>query len=79
MFTHDSRFMLTVWFGGGSLMVLTGITLNDHTELVVIRNGWLTALSYLTFAHNMGQNFILQVDNVRPHVAKRVAKFLNDN
>jgi hypothetical protein len=68
-------------FGGGSIMVWSEIIFNGRTELVVIREGSMTARRYIDevlkphvvpFAQNMGPEFILQQDNTCPHVARLV-------
>lgn len=80
--TVDER----VPFGGGSIMVWGGISLNGRTELVVIREGSMTARRYIDeviephvvpFAENVGPEFILQQDNARPHTARIVQDYLN--
>jgi hypothetical protein len=37
----------TVPFGGGSIMVWCGITINTRKDLVFLRNGGLTARRYI--------------------------------
>jgi hypothetical protein len=37
----------TVSFGGGSIMVWCGITINTRKDLVFLRNGGLTARRYI--------------------------------
>jgi hypothetical protein len=68
-------------FGGGSIMVWSEIIFNGRTELVVIREGSMTARRYIDevlephvvpFAQNMGPEFILQQDNACPHIARVV-------
>lgn len=53
---------------------------------MVIDGGALTADRYITdilqdhvvpFAPHIGENFVLMQDNIRQHVARRVADFLN--
>jgi transposase len=77
----------TVPFGGGSIMVWGGITVNTRTDLVVIRNGGLTARRYIDEilkpqviprANVIGQNFIFMQDNARPHIAHIVTDYLDD-
>ena len=66
------------WFGGGSVMVWAGISAQGKTDLHVIDNGTLTALSYVNeildvyvrpYAGAVGENFILMDDNSRAHRA----------
>lgn len=70
-------------FGGGSIMVWGGITLDGRTALHVFENGGVTARRYIDeilepivipFANQIGPNFILQQDNARPHTARIVQK-----
>lgn len=74
-------------FGGGSLMVWGGISFNGRTELVIVRNGSLTAVRYRDeiivphvqpFAENFGPGFIFMHDNARPHTANVVTSALRD-
>lgn len=68
-------------FGGGSVMVWGGIQFNGRTELVLVRNGSLTAIRYRDeiivphvqpFAENFGNGFIFMQDNAKPHTANIV-------
>lgn len=72
-------------FGGGSLMVWGGITVNDRTDLVIIRNGSLTARRYIDEVLDVqvrhraeagGDNFIFMHDGARPHAAGLVREYL---
>lgn len=74
-------------FGGGSVMVWGGISLNRRTALHVFENGTLTARRYIDeilqpivipFANQEGPNFILQQDNARPHTARIVQDFFQE-
>jgi hypothetical protein len=65
-------------FGGRSLMVWGGISFNGRTQLVIVRNGSMTAARYRDdiivphvppYAENFGPNFIFMHDNTRPHIA----------
>jgi hypothetical protein len=62
----------TVFGRHGIMVVWGGIILNGCMELVVIREGSMTARRYIDephvvpFAENMGPEFILQQVNVRP-------------
>jgi len=72
-------------FGGGSVMVWAGISYDGCTDLYVIRNGTLTGIRYRDeilapivrpFAGAIGNNFILMDDNARPHRARLVNEYL---
>lgn len=74
-------------FGGGSIMVWAGISIQARTALVLIENGALTANRYIEecladhvipFAPFVGQNFSLMHDNARPHVARVVSDYLDE-
>ncbi|KAJ8348305.1 hypothetical protein SKAU_G00268940 [Synaphobranchus kaupii] len=67
------------WFGGGSVMVWGGISLEGRTNLHVLANGTLTAVRYRDeilrpivrpYAGAVGPGFLLVQDNARPHVAR---------
>lgn len=83
-----STVQTSVPFGGGSVMVWGGISINDKTDLVIIRNGGLTAQRYVDEvlstqvvprAQVEGQNFILMQDGARPHSARQSIQFLEDH
>ena len=68
----------TVAYGGGSLMVWGGISLNNKTDLIFIR-GNLTAERYveevvqnhiLPFAHEIGPDFVLTQGGARAHTSR---------
>ena len=72
-------------FGGGSVMVWVGISAQGKTDLRVIDNGTLTALSYLNeildvyvrpYAGAVGENFILMDDNARAHRTRITDQYL---
>ena len=74
---HDS-------YGGGSVMVWGGITYDRMTDLIVIR-GNMTGQRYVNeilrpvvvpMANRIGQNFVFQDDNARPHRARVATDFL---
>ena len=74
-------------FGGGSVMVWDGISIQGRTELVVVDRGSLTAIRYVNdiihpivrpFAGAIGQIFILMHDNARPHTARVTRQYLLD-
>lgn len=74
-------------FGGGSVMVWGGISLEGRTDLYRLDNGTLTAIRYRdeilgpivrTYAGAVGPGFLLVHDNARPHVARVCRQFLED-
>ena len=71
-------------FGGGSVMVLGGVTLTNKTHLIQI-NGNLNSNQYVAeilrlhvvpHAAAIGNGFILMEDNARPHRGRVVTEFL---
>jgi hypothetical protein len=75
----------TVMFGGGSVMVWGGITLEARTELVVIPRGSITAVTYIAnilephvmpLAPFRGNYFLFMHDNAKPHSARIVQDYL---
>lgn len=71
-------------FGGGSVMVWGGISLDERTELVVVP-GRLNAQRYIDLiledhvipaAYGIGQNFVFMQDNARLHTAAITMNFL---
>ncbi|KAI4891562.1 hypothetical protein NFI96_008853, partial [Prochilodus magdalenae] len=73
------------WFGGGSLMVWGGISLEGSTDLYRLDNGTLTAIRHLDeivglvvrpYAGAVGPGFLLVHNNARPHVARVCRQFL---
>ena len=72
-------------FGGSSVMLWAGISAQGKTDLHVIDNGTLTALSYVNkildvyvrpYAGAVGENFILMDDNARAHRARITDQYL---
>ncbi len=72
-------------YGGGSVMVWGGICLDGRTDLGVIDGGALTAVRYRDevfepvvwpFAGALGQDFVLMHDNARPHTARVVRAYI---
>ncbi|GFY11012.1 transposable element Tcb2 transposase [Trichonephila clavipes] len=79
-FVHES-----VRFGGGGLLVYVGISIDERTDLYIIRDGSLTARPYrdeilrpivVPYAAAIGDDFILMNDNCRLHRANLVKDFL---
>ena len=65
-------------FGQGSVMVWGGISIDGHTDLVIVR-GNLTAAGYieqillqhvLVAAYGVSPEFVLMHDNARAHVVR---------
>lgn len=82
------NFETTSPFGGGSVMVWGGISLNGRTDLVIFIRRNLNAQRYiedvlephvLPFAENMGDRFVLMQDNARPHTARIVSEYLQNS
>nr|KAG5698565.1 hypothetical protein BaRGS_027076 [Batillaria attramentaria] len=74
-------------FGGGSLMVWGGISVQGKTDLHVFWNGTLTAIRYRDgildpvvrpYAGAIGPEFNLMDDNARPHRARIVDQYLEE-
>ncbi|GFW42795.1 transposable element Tcb2 transposase [Trichonephila clavipes] len=64
-------------FGGGGVLVYSGISIDGRTDLFIIRDGPLTARRYrdeilrpivVLYAAAIGDDFILIDDNCRPHI-----------
>ncbi|KAI4885674.1 hypothetical protein NFI96_003605 [Prochilodus magdalenae] len=75
------------WFGGGSVMVWGGISLEGRTDLYRLDNGTLTAIRYQDeilgpvvrpYAGAVGPGFLLVHNNGRPHVARVCRQFLEN-
>ena len=71
-------------FGGGSVMVWGGISLEGRTGLHVLNQGTLTAVRYRDeilrpivrpYAGAVGPGFLRVQDNARPHVARVCRQF----
>uniref|UniRef100_A0A1A8HWM8 Transposase Tc1-like domain-containing protein n=1 Tax=Nothobranchius kuhntae TaxID=321403 RepID=A0A1A8HWM8_NOTKU len=74
-------------FGGGSVMVWGGISMEGRTDLYCPGNGALTAIRYRDeilepfvrpYADAVGPGFLLMHDNARPHVARVCRQYLED-
>lgn len=84
---EQSLFSTKESFGGGSVMVWGGISLEARTELYVLPGNSLTANRYIEnilqdyvipFAPFIGNDFILVHDNARPHTAHIVNEYLDE-
>lgn len=74
-------------YGGGSVMVWAGISLEARTELHFVNGGRITGVRYVEeilqeyvvpFAHFVGPHFMLLHDNARPHTAQVVHQYLHE-
>ncbi|GFV04304.1 transposable element Tcb2 transposase [Trichonephila clavipes] len=79
-FVHES-----VRFGAGGVLVYGVISIDERTDLYIIRDGPLTARRYrngilrpivVPYAAAIGEDLILMGDNCRPHRANLVEDFL---
>ncbi|KAB5558818.1 hypothetical protein PHYPO_G00021570 [Pangasianodon hypophthalmus] len=75
------------WFGGGSVMVWGGISLEGRTDLHMLASGTLIAVRYRDeilratvrpYTGAVGPGFLLVQDSARPHVARVRWQFLDD-
>ncbi|KAI4898606.1 hypothetical protein NFI96_006386 [Prochilodus magdalenae] len=75
------------WFGGGSVMVWEGISLEGRTDLYKLDNDTLTAIRYQDeilgpvfrlYTDAVGPGFLLVHNNARPHVARLRWQFLEN-
>ncbi|GFX41846.1 transposable element Tcb2 transposase [Trichonephila clavipes] len=66
-------------------MVWGGISIGGRTDLHIIRNGTLTGRRYadeilrpyvIPYAVAIGDSFVFQDDNARPHIARLVENML---
>ena len=74
-------------YGGGSVMVWAGISLDGRTDLYVFPRGGITAVRYRDevlepivrpYAGAIGDTFMLMQDNARAHTARVSTTFLDD-
>ncbi|KAK3552357.1 hypothetical protein QTP86_011292 [Hemibagrus guttatus] len=74
-------------FGGGSVMIWGGISIEGCTDLYRLDNGTLTAIRYLDeifgpifrpYTGAVGPGFLLVHDNARHHVASVSSQFIED-
>lgn len=82
---HDAYVAEHDRYGGGSIMVWGGISRDGKTDLHVMERGTMTGVRYRDeilnvyvrpYAGAIGPNFILMDDNARPHRARVVDRFL---
>ncbi|KAI4881786.1 hypothetical protein NFI96_011480 [Prochilodus magdalenae] len=75
------------WFGGGSVMVWGGISLEGRTDLYRLDNSTLTGIRYQDeilgpvarpYAGAVGPGFLLVHNNAQPHVAKVCRQFMEN-
>ncbi|KAI4903486.1 hypothetical protein NFI96_009665, partial [Prochilodus magdalenae] len=75
------------WFGGGSVMVWGGLSLERRTDLYRLDDGTLTAIRdqdeilgplVRLYAGAVGPGFLLVQNNARPHVARVCRQFLEN-
>ncbi|KAI4896781.1 hypothetical protein NFI96_020094, partial [Prochilodus magdalenae] len=75
------------WFGGGSVMVWGGISMEGRTDLYRLDNGTLTAIRHRDeilgpvirpYAGAVGPGFLLVHNSARPHVARVCRQFLEN-
>ena len=75
-------------YGGGSIMVWAGISRGGRTDLHIVMRGMMTGLRYRDevldiyvrqYAGAIGPQFILMDDNARPHRARVVEEYLQQN
>jgi transposase len=83
----ECTFSARVSFQGGSVMVWGGISKETRTRLYLIPRGNLNAERYVNeilgeyvIPHRglIGENFVLMHDNARPHVARVVHQYLDN-
>jgi len=74
-------------YGGGSIMVWSGISMQGKTDLHIVDNGSLTGQRYVDvildvyvrpYAGAIGPEFILMDDNASPHRAMVTNRYLQD-
>ena len=72
-------------YGGGSIMVWAGISRGGRTDLHIVMRGMMTGVCYRDeildvyvrpYAGTIGPQFILMDDNARPHRARVVEDYL---
>ena len=82
---HDANISEHDRYGGGSIMVWGGISRDGRTDLHVLERGIMTGVRYRNeildvyvrpYAGAVGPEFILMNDNARPHRARVVEQYL---
>ena len=82
----EGNFATRLSYGGGSVMVWGGVSMEARTELILLEGGAMNADRYIReileshvipFAPFIGENFMLMHDNARPHVARVVSNYLD--
>ncbi|GFW42697.1 transposable element Tcb2 transposase [Trichonephila clavipes] len=85
---HQSNTVERHSYRGGGTLVWAGISLGGHTDLHVFHGGTVTGLIYRDeildpyfrpYSAAIGNDFILMDDNARPHRARIVEEYLEDN
>ncbi|GFT31066.1 transposable element Tcb2 transposase [Trichonephila clavipes] len=85
---HQSNTVERHSYRGGGILVWAGISLGGHIDLHVFHGGTITGLRYRDeildpyvrpYAAAIGNDFILMDDNARPHRARIVEEYLEDN
>ena len=84
----EQHMVPTVAFGGGSITVWGGISLESRTELLILRRETMNAQRYrdlviqsiiVPLAREFGPNFVLVDDNARPHRANIINLALEEH
>ncbi|GFW04259.1 transposable element Tcb2 transposase [Trichonephila clavipes] len=85
LFTDESRFSLESQYRRAGCMVWDGISIGGCTDLHIVRNGTLTGRRYadeilrphvIPYAGAIGDSFVFQDNNARPHRARLVENML---
>ena len=82
-----ANLLQTVAYGGGSLMVRGGISLNNKTDPIFIRGNlrpeWyveeMVQKHILPFAHEIGPDFMLMQNGARAHTSRVTTRFFEDS
>jgi hypothetical protein len=78
---HDTNFNENDRYGGASIIVWDGISRDGRRYINVLERGAMTEVRYRdeildVYAGTVGPEFILMDDNARPHHAKMVEQYL---
>jgi transposase len=85
---HPSNILERDAYGGGSVMVWAGVSLGGRTDLYLLPSGTMNGQRYRDevldpyvrpYAGAIGDTFILQDDNARPHRSRLVDQYLQEN